>query len=451
MGHAGLGCRAGLSAHAPRSSATTTAIRCSPRAATLVALGALTAAARCSTTTKPSRQQVMAEAGRLVGAPRLATAEEVMAPLTARRPDAVAATRAVPASDRRGQRMAPRPDHARRIHQRDPRRHPGRPGRRHWSSARTSAVKGGVYGVTRGLRKRFGGLRVFDTVLDEQTILGTALGAVAGRACCRSRRSSTWPTSTTPRTSSAVRPRHLPSSRTASTATAWWCESRDSATRRASAATSTTTTRSRCSATSRVWSSPSRPTPRRRRRCCGPASPSRSRRAGSACSSSRSRSTTSATCSTGTAAGWRRTGRPHRADPDAFGRVTVHGTGEDLLLVTFGNGVRLSMRAAARLAAGGHRLRRPGPPVAGAVAVRRPGCAMRDASARSSWWTRRASSGGVAEGCWRGLADARLRRHGATRREPGQLRAARAGGSARAASPRTTSCGQATTLAGLRS
>ncbi|WP_109510388.1 thiamine pyrophosphate-dependent enzyme [Nocardioides speluncae] len=43
------------------------------------------------------------------------------------------------------------------------------------------AVKGGVYGVTRGLRKRFGGHRVFDTLLDEQTVLGTALGtALAG-------------------------------------------------------------------------------------------------------------------------------------------------------------------------------------------------------------------------------------------------------------------------------
>ena len=43
------------------------------------------------------------------------------------------------------------------------------------------AVKGGVYGVTRGLRTRFGGHRVFDTLLDEQTILGTALGtALAG-------------------------------------------------------------------------------------------------------------------------------------------------------------------------------------------------------------------------------------------------------------------------------
>ncbi|TDD83256.1 MFS transporter [Saccharopolyspora karakumensis] len=39
------------------------------------------------------------------------------------------------------------------------------------------ARKGGVYGVTRGLRKKFGGSRVFDTLLDEQSVLGTALGA----------------------------------------------------------------------------------------------------------------------------------------------------------------------------------------------------------------------------------------------------------------------------------
>ncbi len=37
--------------------------------------------------------------------------------------------------------------------------------------------KGGVYGVTRGLIRRFGAGRVFDTVLDEQAILGLALGA----------------------------------------------------------------------------------------------------------------------------------------------------------------------------------------------------------------------------------------------------------------------------------
>jgi len=39
------------------------------------------------------------------------------------------------------------------------------------------AAKGGVYGVTRGLHARFGAGRVFDTVLDETSILGLALGA----------------------------------------------------------------------------------------------------------------------------------------------------------------------------------------------------------------------------------------------------------------------------------
>jgi 2-oxoisovalerate dehydrogenase E1 component len=37
--------------------------------------------------------------------------------------------------------------------------------------------KGGVYGVTRGLARRFGAGRVFDTLLDEQSILGLGLGA----------------------------------------------------------------------------------------------------------------------------------------------------------------------------------------------------------------------------------------------------------------------------------
>lgn len=37
--------------------------------------------------------------------------------------------------------------------------------------------KGGVYGVTRGLQGKAGSARVFDTVLDEQAILGLALGA----------------------------------------------------------------------------------------------------------------------------------------------------------------------------------------------------------------------------------------------------------------------------------
>jgi 2-oxoisovalerate dehydrogenase E1 component len=36
--------------------------------------------------------------------------------------------------------------------------------------------KGGVYGLTRGLQQRFGAPRAFDTLLDEQTILGLGLG-----------------------------------------------------------------------------------------------------------------------------------------------------------------------------------------------------------------------------------------------------------------------------------
>jgi 2-oxoisovalerate dehydrogenase E1 component len=43
------------------------------------------------------------------------------------------------------------------------------------------AAKGGVYGVTRGLHARFGAGRVFDTLLDETSILGLALGsAISG-------------------------------------------------------------------------------------------------------------------------------------------------------------------------------------------------------------------------------------------------------------------------------
>jgi 2-oxoisovalerate dehydrogenase E1 component len=42
------------------------------------------------------------------------------------------------------------------------------------------AAKGGVYGVTKALRERFGAERVFDTLLDETSILGLANGAGLG-------------------------------------------------------------------------------------------------------------------------------------------------------------------------------------------------------------------------------------------------------------------------------
>jgi 2-oxoisovalerate dehydrogenase E1 component len=46
-----------------------------------------------------------------------------------------------------------------------------------WLFGEDVAVKGGVYGLTRNLRRAFGSTRVFDTLLDEQTILGIALGS----------------------------------------------------------------------------------------------------------------------------------------------------------------------------------------------------------------------------------------------------------------------------------
>jgi 2-oxoisovalerate dehydrogenase E1 component len=58
------------------------------------------------------------------------------------------------------------------------------------------AQKGGVYTVTKGLHKAFGNKRVFNTLLDETIILGWPR-ATPTWACCRSRKSSTWPISTT--------------------------------------------------------------------------------------------------------------------------------------------------------------------------------------------------------------------------------------------------------------
>ena len=46
-----------------------------------------------------------------------------------------------------------------------------------WLFGEDVAGKGGVYGLTRGLRRAWGSSRVFDTLLDEQTILGVALGS----------------------------------------------------------------------------------------------------------------------------------------------------------------------------------------------------------------------------------------------------------------------------------
>jgi 2-oxoisovalerate dehydrogenase E1 component len=139
----------------------------------LVAAGVLTPA-QVLDRYEACRDRVLAQAGRLAGARRLATAAEIMAPLAPRRP-AVVAERLTPAA---GSASGP-VTLAQAINQTLARELAARPGMLVFGE--DVARKGGVYGVTRGLLREFGAGRVFDSVLDEQSILGLALGAgVAG-------------------------------------------------------------------------------------------------------------------------------------------------------------------------------------------------------------------------------------------------------------------------------
>ncbi len=129
------------------------------------------------------RERVRAVALAAMAQPQLATAEQVMATLAPRRPEQVAVE------------VAAEPDHAvrtevfagklpedegpltlaqsinRTLHDELARRPQA------LVFGEDVSVKGGVYGLTRGLRKSFGAPRVFDTILDEQAILGVGLGA----------------------------------------------------------------------------------------------------------------------------------------------------------------------------------------------------------------------------------------------------------------------------------
>ena len=118
------------------------------------------------------RADIDAEAERLTGGRRLSSATEVMAPLAPRRPEKVA-------------------EAAKRLQPDQPTSKPHTlaesinatldqilaADRRVIVFGEDVGVKGGVYGVTGGLARRHGAARVFDTVLDEQSILGLGLGA----------------------------------------------------------------------------------------------------------------------------------------------------------------------------------------------------------------------------------------------------------------------------------
>ncbi len=132
------------------------------------------------------RDHVLKLASECARRPRLTTAEEVTAPLAPRRPGVVAAeaVRAAPAEAReRAFATLPEREGGLTVAQAVNRTladalalDPGV-----LVFGEDVARKGGVYGVTRGLSRRFGAERVFDTLLDEQAILGLALGSgVAG-------------------------------------------------------------------------------------------------------------------------------------------------------------------------------------------------------------------------------------------------------------------------------
>ena len=155
------------------------------RARELVAAGVTTRdeLARLVATTR-ARVRELAPAAVATG--RLTSAAEVMAPLAPHRPERITAALAARPLDATERRAA----HGRRLPE-----EAATPGERtlaaHLGAALTDellrrpetvlfgedvAGKGGVYGVTSGLQARFGPLRVFDTLLDETAILGLAQG-----------------------------------------------------------------------------------------------------------------------------------------------------------------------------------------------------------------------------------------------------------------------------------
>ena len=124
-----------------------------------------------------SRRAVRAAAEARFGGARLESAAQVMEPLAPRRPDRVAARVRVwsPAAEPVSVDGPAGLTLAESINRALAAVLAADPGATVFGE--DVGAKGGVYGVTRGLQHAFGAERVFDTLLDEQTILGLALGA----------------------------------------------------------------------------------------------------------------------------------------------------------------------------------------------------------------------------------------------------------------------------------
>ncbi|MEM6673908.1 MAG: thiamine pyrophosphate-dependent enzyme [Planctomycetota bacterium] len=151
----------------------------------LIETGAATPAA-LREIVRQTRDRVRAGCIEVKRRPKLTDVREIIAPLAPEDPDRwrAAATAAIPAEDRTGVFGARLPENAKAPTRRTL-------GARindalHDEMIRRRSVicfgedvgrKGGVYGVTQGLQERFGRSRCFDTLLDETTILGVAQGA----------------------------------------------------------------------------------------------------------------------------------------------------------------------------------------------------------------------------------------------------------------------------------
>jgi 2-oxoisovalerate dehydrogenase E1 component len=148
----------------------------------LVTAGLLTPA-EVTARYEESRARILGLAAEVAGSPRLVTAAQVMEPLAPHHPEQVWAGACLAAGPvRRDEAFAGRlPESAggltlaQSINAALADALAARPGLLVFGE--DVARKGGVYGVTRGLAERFGAARVFDTLLDEQSILGLALGA----------------------------------------------------------------------------------------------------------------------------------------------------------------------------------------------------------------------------------------------------------------------------------
>jgi 2-oxoisovalerate dehydrogenase E1 component len=148
----------------------------------LIEAGAVTAA-EVQDMHERIRERVLALAREVAAEPRLASARQVMAPLAPRRPAVVAARAAAAAPPEARERAfgGRLPEQAgpltlaQAINAGLADGLAARPGMLVFGE--DVGRKGGVYGLTRGLLRRFGAGRVFDSPLDEQAILGLGLGA----------------------------------------------------------------------------------------------------------------------------------------------------------------------------------------------------------------------------------------------------------------------------------